>query len=168
MPSRPRAPRHCRAVILYFDLVSCILSLISTKGARAFVSLVGRHYATLRSGHLGMSLGFVCPRERAHVSRFCAGVFTRGGIARSSVIGGRHPIGLFVLCALELFERFAASLLGSLLPLYLNKRIDPPRGIATRWSGSASSTRRAAYFGHQPGSRGSISATGGHLDLPRY
>lgn len=54
----------------------------------------------------------------------------------SSVIGVRHPVGLWALCALELFERFAASLLGSLLLLYLNERIGMSLGTATRWSGS--------------------------------
>lgn len=53
----------------------------------------------------------------------------------SSVIGARHPGGLYALCSVELFERFAASLLGSLLLLYLNERIGLALGTATRWSG---------------------------------
>ena len=35
----------------------------------------------------------------------------------SSRFGARHPVGLYVLCAVELFERFAGTLLGSLLLL---------------------------------------------------
>jgi hypothetical protein len=54
----------------------------------------------------------------------------------SSVIGARHPVGQYVLCAVELFERFAASLLGSLLLLYLNERLGLTISTATRWSGS--------------------------------
>ena len=54
----------------------------------------------------------------------------------SSVFGARHPVGLYALCALELFERFAASLLGSLLLLYLNERLGMSLSTATRWSGS--------------------------------
>lgn len=54
----------------------------------------------------------------------------------SSVIGARHPVGLYALCALELFERFAASLLGSLLLLYLNERLGLTLSTATRWTGS--------------------------------
>lgn len=54
----------------------------------------------------------------------------------SSVIGARHPVGLYALCAIELFERFAASLLGSLLLLYLNERLGLTLSTATRWSGS--------------------------------
>ena len=54
----------------------------------------------------------------------------------SSVIGARHPVGLWALCAIELFERFAASLLGSLLLLYLNERLGMTVSTATRWSGS--------------------------------
>ncbi len=48
----------------------------------------------------------------------------------SSVIGARHPIGLYLLCVVELCERFAGSLLGSLLLLYLNERIGLSPGTA--------------------------------------
>ncbi len=61
----------------------------------------------------------------------------------SSVIGARHPVGLYALCAVELCERFAASLLGSLLLLYLNERIGWALSTATRWSGSFNA---AAYL----------------------
>lgn len=61
----------------------------------------------------------------------------------SSVVDARHPVGLYALCALELFERFAASLLGSLLLLYLNERIGWALSTATRWSGSFNA---AAYL----------------------
>ena len=54
----------------------------------------------------------------------------------SSVIGARHPVGLYALCALALFERFAASLLGSLLLLYLNERLGLPLSTAARWIGA--------------------------------
>jgi len=54
----------------------------------------------------------------------------------SWVIGARHPVGLYAFCAVELFERFAASLLGSLLLLYLNERLGMTLSTATRWSGS--------------------------------
>lgn len=54
----------------------------------------------------------------------------------SSVIGARHPIGLYLLCVVELCERFAGSLLGSLLLLYLNERIGLSPGIATRLGGA--------------------------------
>lgn len=53
-----------------------------------------------------------------------------------SVIGARHPIGLYLLCVVELCERFAGSLLGSLLLLYLNERIGLSPGIATRLGGA--------------------------------
>lgn len=52
----------------------------------------------------------------------------------SSVVGARHPVGLYALCSVELFERFAASLLGSLLLLYLNERLGLALSTATRWS----------------------------------
>jgi POT family proton-dependent oligopeptide transporter len=54
----------------------------------------------------------------------------------SSVIGARHPIGLYLLCVVELCERFAGSLLGSLLLLYLNERIGLSPGSATRLGGA--------------------------------
>jgi len=54
----------------------------------------------------------------------------------SSVIGARHPVGLYLLCVVELCERFAGSLLGSLLLLYLNERIGLSPGIATRLGGA--------------------------------
>lgn len=59
--------------ILRFDLV---FVPNFSKAAQIFVSLVGRHYATLRYGHLGVSLGFVCPRERIYAPRFRPGVVT--------------------------------------------------------------------------------------------
>lgn len=54
----------------------------------------------------------------------------------SSRFCARHPIGLYALCAVELFERFAGSLLGSLLLLYLNERLGMPAGTATRTGGA--------------------------------
>lgn len=48
----------------------------------------------------------------------------------------RHPRGLYALCAVELCERFAASLFGSLLLLYLSERLRLSLGSATRWGGS--------------------------------
>ncbi len=54
----------------------------------------------------------------------------------ASVIGARHPVGLYLLCVVELCERFAGSLLGSLLLLYLNERIGLSPGIATRLGGA--------------------------------
>ena len=129
--------------ILRFDLV---FVPNFSKVAQTFVSLVGRHYATLRYGHLGMSLGFVCPRERTYALRFRPGVVMRGGIAMLAVDGAPCPVGLYALCALALFASTAASLLGSLLPHRLNKKTAPPLSLATRLSGSAS-TRRSAYVG---------------------
>jgi dipeptide/tripeptide permease len=54
----------------------------------------------------------------------------------SSRFGARHPVGLYALCAVELFERFAGTLLGSLLLLYLNERLGMPTGSATRLGGA--------------------------------
>ncbi len=54
----------------------------------------------------------------------------------SSVVGARHPVGLNVLCVVELFERFAGSLLGSLLLLYLNERLAMASSTATRMGGA--------------------------------
>ena len=48
----------------------------------------------------------------------------------------RHPRGLYALCAVELCERFAASLFGSLLLLYLSERLRLSLGSATRWGGA--------------------------------
>ncbi len=48
----------------------------------------------------------------------------------------RHPRGLYALCAVELCERFAASLFGSLLLLYLSERLRLSLSSATRWGGS--------------------------------
>lgn len=53
----------------------------------------------------------------------------------SSVIGACHPVGLYLFCVVELCERFAGSLLGSLLLLYLNERIGLVPGSATRLGG---------------------------------
>lgn len=50
----------------------------------------------------------------------------------SSRFSARHPVGLHVLCGIELLERFAASLLGSLLLLYLNERLGLAAGTAAR------------------------------------
>lgn len=47
----------------------------------------------------------------------------------------RHPIGLFIVCAVELCERFSGTLLASLLVLYLNERLGMTQGAATRLSG---------------------------------
>lgn len=46
-----------------------------------------------------------------------------------------HPSGFYALCAVELFERFAGTLLGSLLLLYLNERLGMAAGSATRLGG---------------------------------
>ena len=54
----------------------------------------------------------------------------------SSRFGARHPVGLYVLCAVELFERFAGTLLGSLLLLYLNERLGMASSTATRVGGA--------------------------------
>ena len=54
----------------------------------------------------------------------------------SSRVGARHPVGLYVLCAVELFERFAGTLLGSLLLLYLSERLGMAAGSATRLGGA--------------------------------
>lgn len=54
----------------------------------------------------------------------------------SSRFGARHPVGLYVLCAVELFERFAGTLLGSLLLLYLSERLGMTTGSATRLGGT--------------------------------
>lgn len=54
----------------------------------------------------------------------------------SSRFGARHPVGLYVLCAVELFERFAGTLLGSLLLLYLSERLGMAAGAATRLGGT--------------------------------
>lgn len=48
----------------------------------------------------------------------------------------RHPRGLYALCAVELCERFAGSLLGSLLLLYLNERLGMASSTATRIGGA--------------------------------
>jgi POT family proton-dependent oligopeptide transporter len=48
----------------------------------------------------------------------------------------RHHRGLYALCAVELCERFAASLFGSLLLLYLSERLRLSLSSATRWGGS--------------------------------
>lgn len=53
----------------------------------------------------------------------------------SSAIREHHPIGLYLLCIIELCERFAASLFGSLLLLYLNERAGLPPGSAARLGG---------------------------------
>lgn len=50
----------------------------------------------------------------------------------------RHPAGLIYVCAVELCERFAASLLASLLVLYLNERLGMSQGHATRLGGAFS------------------------------
>lgn len=47
-----------------------------------------------------------------------------------------HPSGFYVLCAVELFERFAGTLLGSLLLLYLSERLGMAAGAATRLGGT--------------------------------
>jgi hypothetical protein len=47
-----------------------------------------------------------------------------------------HPKGFYSLCAVELFERFAGTLLGSLLLLYLSERLGMTTGSATRLSGT--------------------------------
>ncbi len=47
----------------------------------------------------------------------------------------RHPASLLYVCAVELCERFAASLLASLLVLYLNERLGMAQGQATRLGG---------------------------------
>lgn len=54
----------------------------------------------------------------------------------SSRFGDRHPVGLYVLCAVELFERFAGTMLGSLLLLYLSERLGMTTGSATRLGGA--------------------------------
>ena len=54
----------------------------------------------------------------------------------SSRFGARHPVGLYTLCAVELFERFAGTLLGSLLLLYLNERLGMASSTATRVGGA--------------------------------
>ena len=54
----------------------------------------------------------------------------------SSVVGARHPVGLYALCTVELCERFAGSLLGSLLLLYLNERLGMASSRATRIGGA--------------------------------
>jgi len=48
----------------------------------------------------------------------------------------RHRAGLLALCTVELFERFAGSLLGSLLLLYLNERLGMASSTATRMGGA--------------------------------
>ena len=53
----------------------------------------------------------------------------------SSAIREHHPVGLYLLCIIELCERFAASLFGSLLLLYLNERLGLPPGSAARLGG---------------------------------
>ena len=47
-----------------------------------------------------------------------------------------HPSGFYVLCAVELFERFAGTLLGSLVLLYLSERLGMTTGSATRLGGT--------------------------------
>jgi len=54
----------------------------------------------------------------------------------SSRFGARHPVGLYALCIVELFERFAGTLLGSLLLLYLCERLGMAAGSATRLGGA--------------------------------
>lgn len=95
-----------------------------------------------------MSSVIVCPRGRAHIFRIRPCVFTHGGTAISSVIGARHPVGLYLLCVVELGERFAGSLLGSPLLLYLNERIGLSPGIATRLGGAFNA---AVYLPSVPG-----------------
>lgn len=56
----------------------------------------------------------------------------------SSLSAARHPVGLYLLCTVELCERFAGSLFGSLLLLYLNERLGMAAGTATRLSGAFS------------------------------
>lgn len=53
----------------------------------------------------------------------------------SSAIREHHPVGLYLLCTIELFERFAGSLFGSLLLLYLNEHIGLSPGSAARLGG---------------------------------
>src|SRR5437016_1631965 len=48
----------------------------------------------------------------------------------------KHSKGFYTLCSVELFERFAGSLLGSLLLLYLNERLGMTPGTATRIGGA--------------------------------
>lgn len=43
-----------------------------------------------------------------------------------------HPSGFYALCAVELFERFAGTLLGSLLLLYLSERLWMALSASTR------------------------------------
>ena len=47
-----------------------------------------------------------------------------------------HPSGFHALCAVELFERFAGTLLGSLVLLYLSERLGMAAGSATRLGGT--------------------------------
>lgn len=47
-----------------------------------------------------------------------------------------HPSGFYALCAVELFARFAGTLLGSLLLLYLSERLGMAAGSATRLGGT--------------------------------
>ena len=47
-----------------------------------------------------------------------------------------HPSGFYALCAVELFERFAGTLLGSLVLLYLSERLGMAAGSATRLGGT--------------------------------
>lgn len=54
----------------------------------------------------------------------------------SSPSVARHPVGLYLLCVVELCERFAGSLLGSLMLLYLNERLGMAAGSAARWTGA--------------------------------
>ena len=56
----------------------------------------------------------------------------------SSQFVARHPVGLYLLCAVELCERFAGSLLGSLMLFYLNERLGMVSGGAARWTGAFS------------------------------
>ena len=54
----------------------------------------------------------------------------------SSRFGARHPVGLYALCSVELFERFAGTLIGSLLLLYLTERHGMASSTATRVGGA--------------------------------
>lgn len=57
---------------------------------------------------------------------------------RARLATGGHPVGLYVLCAAELFERFAGYLFSVVLVMYLNERA----GLA-----AGSAARGAGYFG---------------------
>src|SRR4051812_3574543 len=65
------------------------------------------------------------------------------GLPMSSV-SARHPVGLFVICVVEFFERFAGVLVGSLLVLYLNERLGFDGPLAARISGYVTALGYAA------------------------